>query len=109
MQIKRIAVVVLLVLHFWSFPSIYGQLCEPSGKQSVFLRSRMGWGGGYRWQMRRADRKGEGDWQEAMVPGTVLNSLVRDGVYPDPYFGDNNKLNRRLIPDMADSGREFYH
>jgi hypothetical protein len=109
MQYKRIAVVMLLVLHFWSFPTIYGQLCEPSGKQSVFLRSRMGWGGGYRWQMRRADRKGEGNWREAMVPGTVLNSLVRDGVYPDPYFGDNNKLNRRLIPDMADTGREFYH
>jgi hypothetical protein len=108
MQTKLLAVVLLLVLHFWSFTSI-GQLCEPSGKQSVFLRSRMGWGGGYRWQMRRADQAGEGGWMEAMVPGTVLNSLVRDKVYPDPYFGDNNKLNRRLIPDIADAGREFYH
>lgn len=29
-------------------------------------------------------------WYDAVVPGTVLTSLVADGVYPDPYFGLNN-------------------
>ncbi|MGE5497918.1 MAG: glycoside hydrolase family 2 protein, partial [Syntrophothermus sp.] len=30
------------------------------------------------------------DWYNAVVPGTVLTSLVEQGVYPDPYFGLNN-------------------
>ncbi len=34
-------------------------------------------------------------WYDAIVPGTVLTSLVASGVYPDPYFG----LNNLAIPD----------
>lgn len=30
------------------------------------------------------------NWVNAIVPGTVLTSLVNQGVYPDPYFGLNN-------------------
>jgi Exo-beta-D-glucosaminidase Ig-fold domain/Glycosyl hydrolases family 2/Glycosyl hydrolases family 2, sugar binding domain/Glycosyl hydrolases family 2, TIM barrel domain len=29
-------------------------------------------------------------WNDAVVPGTILTSLVAAGVYPDPYFGLNN-------------------
>ncbi len=29
-------------------------------------------------------------WYNATVPGTVLTTLVDQGVYPDPYFGVNN-------------------
>ncbi len=29
-------------------------------------------------------------WYDAVVPGTVLTSLVAAGKYPDPYFGLNN-------------------
>ncbi len=29
-------------------------------------------------------------WYNAIVPGTVLTTLVDQGVYPDPYFGLNN-------------------
>ncbi|KHJ36557.1 Exo-beta-D-glucosaminidase [Pedobacter glucosidilyticus] len=29
-------------------------------------------------------------WYNATVPGTVLTTLVDQGVYPDPYFGLNN-------------------
>lgn len=35
------------------------------------------------------------DWYNAVVPGTVLTSLVEQGVYPDPYWG----LNNLAIPD----------
>lgn len=35
------------------------------------------------------------DWYNATVPGTVLTTLVNQGVYPDPYFG----LNNMAIPD----------
>lgn len=34
-------------------------------------------------------------WNNATVPGTVLTTLVDQGVYPDPYFG----LNNLQIPD----------
>ena len=47
-------------------------------------------------------------WMSAIVPGTVLHSLVENGVYPDPYHGDNNKLDKGLIPDLAKVGRDFY-
>jgi hypothetical protein len=35
------------------------------------------------------------DWFDATVPGTVLTTLVDQGVYPDPYYG----LNNLAIPD----------
>ena len=44
----------------------------------------------------------------AIVPGTVLNSLVHNKMYPEPYYGMNNKLDRNIIPDLAKTGREFY-
>jgi hypothetical protein len=34
-------------------------------------------------------------WLNATVPGTVLTSLVNDGIYPEPLYGENN----RRIPD----------
>jgi len=35
------------------------------------------------------------DWYNATVPGTILLSLVKQGVFPDPYYG----LNNLAIPD----------
>jgi beta-mannosidase len=37
------------------------------------------------------------NWFKATVPGTVLTSLVNDGVYPEPLYGENNRTNK--IPD----------
>jgi hypothetical protein len=42
------------------------------------------------------------DWYDATVPGTVLTTLVDQGIYPDPYFG----LNNMLIPESLN--REDY-
>ncbi|HEV2392945.1 MAG TPA: malectin domain-containing carbohydrate-binding protein [Verrucomicrobiae bacterium] len=36
-------------------------------------------------------------WHRAVVPGTVLTSLVLDGIYPEPLYGENNRTN--VIPD----------
>jgi len=36
------------------------------------------------------DFKTEG-WYAATVPGTVLTSLVNDGIYPEPLYGENNR------------------
>ena len=48
------------------------------------------------------------DWVPAVVPGTVLNSLVFNGKFPEPYYGLNNKLELNKIPDISKVGREFY-
>jgi beta-galactosidase/beta-glucuronidase len=36
-------------------------------------------------------------WHRATVPGTVLTSLVNDGIYPEPLYGENNRPDK--IPD----------
>ncbi|CDP15511.1 unnamed protein product [Coffea canephora] len=43
-------------------------------------------------------------WMEAVVPGTVLATLVKNKVVPDPFYG----LGNEAIIDIADSGREHY-
>lgn len=48
------------------------------------------------------------EWMPAIVPGTVLNSLVWNKIYPDPYYGLNNKLEKDIIPDLFKTGRDFY-
>ncbi|CAI7800879.1 unnamed protein product [Closterium sp. NIES-53] len=47
----------------------------------------------------------EDGWMPAVVPGTVLTSLVANGVFPDPLHGSNT---RDCIPDIAHAGRPFY-
>ncbi|HEY4416564.1 MAG TPA: glycoside hydrolase family 2 TIM barrel-domain containing protein [Verrucomicrobiae bacterium] len=37
-------------------------------------------------------------WHSATVPGTVLTSLVNDGVYPEPLYGENNRPDK--IPEQ---------
>jgi hypothetical protein len=36
-------------------------------------------------------------WYRATVPGTVLSTLVDNGVYPDPMYGENNRP--EIIPE----------
>ena len=43
-------------------------------------------------------------WYPAKVPTTVLNALVKDGVYPDPWIG----LNNYKIPDVSDEFNRKY-
>ena len=45
-------------------------------------------------------------WLAATVPGTVLSSLVRDGVYPEPLYGENNRPNR--IPETLNKSPFWY-
>jgi beta-galactosidase/beta-glucuronidase len=40
--------------------------------------------------LSRARWSPSGTWRAATVPGTVLQTLVDLGVYPDPYYGLNN-------------------
>ncbi len=43
-------------------------------------------------------------WMPAVVPGTVLTSLLYNKLIPDPFYGMNNKL----IPDIYKTGRDYY-
>lgn len=43
-------------------------------------------------------------WMPAVVPGTVLATLVKNKVIPDPFYG----LKNEAILDIGDSGREYY-
>lgn len=44
------------------------------------------------------------DWYTATVPGTVLTTLVNQGVYPDPYYG----LNNLVIPESLNQQDYWY-
>jgi len=43
-------------------------------------------------------------WLDAVVPGTILTTLLHNGKIPDPFFG----LNNNLIPDVYNTGRDYY-
>ncbi len=43
-------------------------------------------------------------WMKATVPGTVLTSLVNDGVYPEPLYGEN----MRPIPETLNKTPWWY-
>ena len=44
------------------------------------------------------------DWYAATVPGTVLTTLVNNGVYPDPLYGEN----MRAIPESLNKTSYWY-
>ncbi len=44
------------------------------------------------------------DWMDAVVPGTLLTTLLHNEQVPDPFYGMNNDL----IPDIYDTGADYY-
>jgi fucose permease len=70
------------------------------------------------WRLSDASRVGDGGravsspgyapggWLAATVPGTVLTSLVDDGVYPEPLYGENNRPDR--IPESLCRASYWY-
>jgi hypothetical protein len=45
-------------------------------------------------------------WLAATVPGTVLTSMVNDGVYPEPTYGENNR--ETIIPESLNKTSYWY-
>jgi len=86
----------------------------------IYLDSKEFHGGSFSWVMKKASEISSAaedlsrpgytiqNWMPAIVPGTVLNSLVYNKKYPEPYYGINNKLTNKLLPDIAQTGRDFY-
>lgn len=58
-----------------------------------------------KWEMAQATDPGR--WMPAIVPGTVLRTLVANKVVPDPFWGVNNRWEDKTIPDLSDN-RDFY-
>lgn len=102
------------------FTSTFAQEFSKERYYEQVLISTDGHHGKFNWKMKKADELSdspervssisfeEKDWLPAIVPGTVLNSLVYNGIYPEPYFGLNNKLESHIIPDLYHVGRNFY-
>ena len=114
------AVIRRAFLHLPALLLCFSSSAQTASDLTLSLRSPEQHGGAHSWRMiRKQDVAVEGaafsspecdttDWQPAIVPGTVLNSLVNNGVYPEPYFGLNNAHERKLIPDLSEVGRDFY-
>jgi hypothetical protein len=45
-------------------------------------------------------------WIAATVPGTVLTSMVNDGLYPEPMYGENNR--ETVIPESLNKTSYWY-
>lgn len=100
--------------------SVFAQDAIKERYYNHVLSSTDGHAGEFIWKMKKADelrvqtedistlKINSADWMPAIVPGTVLNSLVYNKVYPEPYYGLNNKLESNLIPDLYHAGRDFY-
>ncbi|MCM1448901.1 MAG: hypothetical protein NC082_01020 [Clostridiales bacterium] len=88
--------------------------------EAISLTSIDGHNGSVSWVMKKAgdvsvtgDRLSlptvdDDDWLPAIVPGTVLNSLVFNKIYPEPYYGINNRIESGKIPDITSVGNDFY-
>lgn len=123
-QMKLYLITSLFILNHWAIGA--GQDIQLSRKpyatkNSVLtLRSDIVHGGSHTWHIiKHSDQIDSGhdisqpgytaaSALSAIVPGTVLNTLVYNQVYPEPYYGLNNAKEQGLIPDITEVGSEFY-
>ena len=87
---------------------------------AIVLRSKTFHDGNYSWQIIRRSAEAKDGYvvskdgfsspfaYDAIVPGTVLNTLVHNKVFPEPYYGLNNAREAGLIPDITEVGPDYY-
>ncbi len=126
-MLKRFVLLFVFVTSIFSGQFLFAaDNCELSRKpyldneDALVLRSKDFYNGNYSWQIiksNQSDQEGAvvsrpgyvgSAAYNAIVPGTVLNTLVYNKVYPEPYYGLNNAKEKNLIPDITDVGAEFY-
>ena len=117
-KIRIVSLLLSLFVPFALFAAISPNNARRAGR--IYLDSGKGHGGTAEWKMCRQDQAqagaealslpgfDESGWLDARVPGTVLTNLVENGLLPDPYFSDNNRLAKGLIPDINEVGRGYY-
>ena len=114
-------IISFLLLPFCLCTTCFAQFNnEARQSNKIYLDSKLEHNGSFEWTMKKAgDENASAEeisstafldktWMPAIIPGTVLNSLVYNKVYPEPYYGINNKLSSNLIPDIASAGQAFY-
>lgn len=116
----KVLTFVLLLFPYSTVVTGQTQVNDARGSERIWLDSDITHNGDYQWKMMKAgDIADPGEkvslsdypttnWLPAIVPGTVLNSLVYNQKYPEPYYGINNKIESKLIPDISETGRDFY-
>ena len=89
-------------------------------RDTITLKSEQFHDGGYPWQIVKYSSEFDDGGKvsmpgyesdksmDAIVPGTVLNTLVHNKVYPEPYYGLNNAKEKKIIPDITEVGNDFY-
>lgn len=94
----------VLLLLFCSVLTAQNRMNDARDPNRIWLDSEVTHHGDYQWKMMKAgDITDPGEkislsdypteqWLPAIVPGTVLNSLVYNQKYPEPYYGVNNKI-----------------
>lgn len=109
----------ILLLLFAAVVTAQNEKNNVGNAQRIWLDSEIGHQGDYQWKMIKAgDATDPGEkislsnyattnWMPAIVPGTVLNSLVYNQKYPEPYYGINNKIESKLIPDISEPDVTF--
>ena len=96
---KKVSSILFIVFCFATPAISFGQAEWKERTYEHVLTSRDGHAGEFVWKMQRADKisgKSESvsslqvstaDWLPAIVPGTVLNSLVYNNVYVESILG----------------------
>jgi hypothetical protein len=89
--------------------------CAPVRESSGPVQLSSGWmlqdaakvkAGGAELSLGNYQPPGVEAWYRAVVPGTVLTSLVADGVYPEPLYGENNRPDK--IPESLCRASYWY-
>lgn len=121
-NIKRMLRKIYLVLGWIliSVVSVSSQNINSDRNYLLVLNSVDQHKGQFKWTMKKASEVNckseqisipnykDSAWIPAIVPGTVLNSLVYNKLFPEPYFGLNNQMAGCKIPDLSEVGRDFY-
>jgi hypothetical protein len=104
---NRSLVSALVLFTSFNFTT-YGQETSPDATDQIRLTTG--------WELQDAAKVSESGkaisqntfqangWLSATVPGTVLTSLVNDGIYPEPLYGENNQE----IPDSLSRASWWY-
>lgn len=110
---KKINRIVLACLSLLPMAAMSSPVFDNERSGSLWLDSKALHDGSAVWKMKKANTVHDEaeklsvvgydmqDWMDAVVPGTVLTSLVYNKQVPEPYYGDNNALEKNLIPDIT--------
>ena len=85
-------------LRYHNAPRVEGIVAWPLDPEKHRQSHSSGW--------QQAPGPASSDWYRATVPGTVLTTLVKNNIYPEPTYGENNRPN--IIPESLSRTSYWY-